>query len=447
MLFNFRFTSFIRPSDKVLLKNMVSKAVNTSHSKHLSHLILGFGLICISAFTIWLSPYLALFLEEDYIIESSLLLIAYVTLDVIKYRYLSLRAKIEREIATGIFYYCIVYFLHFVLNKALANFTSNDLIYRVAWFANIFVPILLTAVFFKGVVKTEIKFKLFSEKVNSLEGKIAAIFGKMNELSQTFEDFRMSSSSQMRLTSIDLTRIEKQVKLIEDNYGKIVQAYNSLLIKYQSEATLANQKRQQYEVLLERTEGLCESLLPQIEELTRLQDEYRRKLDHTPSSEIEDITKKDKTPLKLTTEDGIANRRKGNNAQIKTAEFLEKMGFELKNDCEKDVPDYFLLKEGAIVGIGAHKAFTLTKEGTRQRSISKENIDAECEAAREFECSLVIFVTNLANGQRWARLIPNGELGSFKSITTPLILAENSAEAYKTLQESLLRVKEQLGYT
>jgi hypothetical protein len=123
------------------------------------------------------------------------------------------------------------------------------------------------------------------------------------------------------------------------------------------------------------------------------------------------------------------------------------MGFELENDCENGTPDYILLKKGSIVGIGAHKGFTLTKEGTKQRSISKKTIDAEWEASKVFERPLAIFVTNLANGQRWAKLIPYGELDNFKNVTTPLILAENSTEAYKTLQESLLKVKEQLGYT
>jgi len=57
-------------------------------------------------------------------------------------------------------------------------------------------------------------------------------------------------------------------------------------------------------------------------------------------------------------------------------------------------------KSGKKVAIGAHKAFTLSKEETKQRTITAEMMKAEINAAMKYKLPLVILVTNLRNKRR-----------------------------------------------
>lgn len=57
---------------------------------------------------------------------------------------------------------------------------------------------------------------------------------------------------------------------------------------------------------------------------------------------------------------------------------------------------------------------------------------------------LVVVVKNLLTGKWWMRWVPVEEPEDFNGIPTPVILAEDSAEAIRTLEESVNSVSEKL---
>jgi hypothetical protein len=384
----------------------------------------------------------------ELILQPLLLFAAFVALDISKHGYFSLRQTCKKELASGIFYFTLVFFMRFVLIQTLEALIAQAIVLSLVWFSGLIGLILLTSVVFKDAVNSELQFKWFSERIGSLESRFVGLLNTMNQLSQMTNTLKTQLGSTTQSSNSSITLLIGQVRTLQDDYKRIVEDYKALVSQYRADTALSSKRLEQYESLFKELQDSLQSLLARVEELTRLQREYMEKVDRASQVQYEKSAGPEETegePLKLTKENGITNRKKGNNAQIETFEYLKGLGFFLENDCASNACDFLFYGHEEMVGIGAHKAFTLTRQGTRQRSISTKTIHVEYETAKELRLPLILFVLNLDNKQRWAHFIPNEELGKFKSVSTPLILAENTQEAYQTLHDTILEVKKRLS--
>ena len=145
-------------------------------------------------------------------------------------------------------------------------------------------------------------------------------------------------------------------------------------------------------------------------------------------------------PRRLTTEDGRANRERGNNAQLRFCEeILRGDGKLVDNSIKEGTPDYVFYAPGTRNprGVGAFKALTLREDGTRQRWIPRRKLLAEQRMALKLGVPLILFVLNFTNGRIWAKVVSMGELKEFSGLTTPLMMMENDPQAEKACKETL----------
>lgn len=201
--------------------------------------------------------------------------------------------------------------------------------------------------------------------------------------------------------------------------NRIVEGYNAIVQTYREEVRK------------------LESLNFQIEEVTRMQEEYAKKLETLEQAPEERVDQK----VRLTTANGIASRRLGNKAQHETAELLRNMGFEVEEHYGVGRPDIIPWWNNRRAAVVAHKAYTFTDK-IRQRTIIRKDIETEINAALKFKVPLVIIVTNLSNGRRYAEVIPYEKLNEFEKFTTPLILVDDKPETRSICEETLLKLKE-----
>ena len=270
--------------------------------------------------------------------------------------------------------------------------------------------------------------------VHRVDGDIKSFKNEIKEITENTARYMVGEVYGWREQVSDLIKkFEAELKRIEGKINQIngmLEGYNEMVKTYHEE------------------DRKLETLNLQIEEVTRLEEEYRRKLESLSQASLEISILPELTHEKamLTQADGLASRRKGDLAQKETAKLLRRLGFEVDDHYGVGLPDYIFWKAGKKVAIGAHKAFTLSKEETKQRTITAEMMKAEINAAMKYKLPLVILVTNLRNKRRWVELIPYEELKEFKRFTTPLILAEDAPESQKICEESILRLREILGY-
>jgi predicted nucleic acid-binding Zn-ribbon protein len=143
---------------------------------------------------------------------------------------------------------------------------------------------------------------------------------------------------------------------------------------------------------------------------------------------------------KLTREVGIANREKGNRAQLQFSETVLRER-DKRHDCSlrEGDPD-FLFHDSATnrpKSVGAFKALTLSESGTKQRWIPRRKLIAEILTGTRLGIPLVLFVQNLANGRVWAKVLSLEEQKEFEGITTPLLLIESDPDSEKICRETL----------
>ena len=146
---------------------------------------------------------------------------------------------------------------------------------------------------------------------------------------------------------------------------------------------------------------------------------------------------------KLTKVEGMANRERGNKAQLKFAEeVLRGAGKLYDNSIREGTPDYIFWAPGSLESrkakaVGAFKALTLREDGTRQRHIPRRKVLAELRMATKYAVPMILFVMNFTNGRIWAKVIPVNELKEFTGQTTPPMLVEGDPQAAKTCKETL----------
>lgn len=146
--------------------------------------------------------------------------------------------------------------------------------------------------------------------------------------------------------------------------------------------------------------------------------------------------------IELTKDDGRTNRLKGIKAQKELADMLRSWGLHAIVNYARGMPD-IIAKGIDKAAVFASKAYTLSESGTKQRSISKDDLLPELNYARKKMLPLVVAVKNLQTGKWWMRWVAVEELEDF-GIPTPVILAEDSPEAVRTLEESVNSVREKL---
>jgi len=265
------------------------------------------------------------------------------------------------------------------------------------------------------------------EDVQTIVGKAALTISENVEKRMTKAEANIQGyvESYYKRVNTLLERNEETLRYFGDKMNtinRVIEGYNEIARAYREEAV----KR--------------EALTLQIEQVARLEEEYLRRLealDHKEEVRGEKVT--------LTSADGIASRTKGNMAQKETADFLRNCGFQVEEYYGVGLPDYIIRWQGKRVAIGAHKAFTLSRQGTTQRTIKNE-LEAEIAAALKYKLPLVLLVTNLKNKRRWAELISYEKLKEFERFTTPVILADDVPETERICMESILRLKEILSH-
>ena len=147
-------------------------------------------------------------------------------------------------------------------------------------------------------------------------------------------------------------------------------------------------------------------------------------------------------PHRLTREDGLANREKGNQALMRFHEKLRNLGKNCKVSLLHGAPDLLFLEEdGSVRSIAAFKALTLSEQGSaKQRWIPRAKLLAELRLATKQSKPMILFVENLANGRVWATVIPKDGVKDFGGVTTPLMLVNDDPESEKACSDSLTSV-------
>jgi hypothetical protein len=143
---------------------------------------------------------------------------------------------------------------------------------------------------------------------------------------------------------------------------------------------------------------------------------------------------------KLTREVGIANREKGNRAQLQFSETVLREA-DKRHNCSlrEGQPDFLFYDSStnASKTVGAFKALTLSEEGTKQRWIPRRKLIAEIMTGTRLGIPLILFVQNLTNGRIWAKVLSVEEQKQFEGITTPLLLIEGDPNSEKICRETL----------
>jgi len=265
------------------------------------------------------------------------------------------------------------------------------------------------------------------EDVQTIVGKAALTISENVEKRMTKAEANIQGyvESYYKRVNALLERNDETLRYFGDKMStinRVIEGYNEIARAYREEA-------------LKR-----EALTLQIEQVARLEEEYRRKLEAL--DRMEEVREK----VTLTSADGIASRTKGNMAQKETADFLRNCGFQIEEYYGVGLPDYIIRWQGKRVAIGAHKAFTLSRQGTAQRTITKDELEAEIAAALKYKLPLVLLVTNLKNKRRWAELISYEKLKEFERFTTPVILTDDVPETERICMESISRLKEILSH-
>lgn len=149
---------------------------------------------------------------------------------------------------------------------------------------------------------------------------------------------------------------------------------------------------------------------------------------------------------KLTPLDGRASRTTGIEMQHEMARYLEGRGFEVTESNGPGHADYIIRYNGNIVAVGSNKAYTLVDEPKRmQRRISAKDVEPELVLARKLKVPMVLFVTNIRNGRRWAQVVKVEELAGWEGVSTPVIMAKDDEASDKRLEEDFATVLASFG--
>ncbi|MGI0086720.1 MAG: hypothetical protein ACREBI_02005 [Nitrosotalea sp.] len=152
------------------------------------------------------------------------------------------------------------------------------------------------------------------------------------------------------------------------------------------------------------------------------------------------------TETKLTTLDGRASRTTGIEMQHEMAGYLEGRGFEVTESNGPGQADYIIRYDSDIVAVGSNKAYTLVDEPKRmQRRISSKDVEPELVLARKLQVPMILFVTNIRNGRKWAQIVKPDELAVWEGVSTPVIMAKDDEASGRRLEEDFASVLASFG--
>ena len=276
--------------------------------------------------------------------------------------------------------------------------------------------------------------------------ELSALKLEVQEMSESVDALTATVSSQAEATS----EVAEQYQMREASYRDIAVQYEKWYNK-RAEADLALK-----DLILEADEMLtrCYIVMEEMDDLIDLvepeppepgmagQTETGVPQGQTASPPTGTVSLP-VTHGKLTKVQGMANRERGNKAQLKFAEeVLRGAGKLYDNSIKEGTPDYIFYAPGSpetrkAKAVGAFKALTLKEDGTRQRHIPRRKVLAELRMATKYAVPMILFVMNFTNGRIWAKVIPVNELKDFRGQTTPPMLVEGDPQAEKTCRETL----------
>jgi hypothetical protein len=293
-------------------------------------------------------------------------------------------------------------------------------------------------------------------RLRPLEGAVVGVQNGLSELSGLKPEVAKMSESVNALAATvssqanTIKEVEEQYRLREAAYREVAVQYN----KWYSNRAEADLALTDLNIEADEMLTRCYIVMDEMDELIDLMEKElpasgaaRPTEAGTPQGQTPSPPTSGETPLvthgKLTKLQGMANRERGNKAQLKFAEeVLRGAGKPLDNSIKEGTPDYIFWAPGSpetrkAKAVGAFKALTLKEDGTRQRHIPRRKVLAELRMATKYAVPMILFVMNFTNGRIWAKVIPVNELKDFTGLTTPLILVEGDPQAEKTCKETL----------
>ncbi len=282
-----------------------------------------------------------------------------------------------------------------------------------------------------------------SRRVDSLEEKVSG-------LTSATEAHAKAIGAQIQT----MASINEKVEFRREQFNVMISGYNKWYEEHRNDADVISKLVSGAENVLEKFGMLSEQVDEYLESIGDRMEESRAGWKNDSHDE-EDKTQEGRalaTPReptetgvpptggKLTKESGIANREKGNRAQLHFSEtVLRDAGKQHRCSLKEGEPDFLFYNPETNLpkSVGAFKAYTLSEAETRQRWIPRRKLLAEIRTAMKLGIPLVLFVQNLVNGRVWAKVITAEEAKKFERITTPLMLIESDPASEKVCRETL----------
>ena len=295
-----------------------------------------------------------------------------------------------------------------------------------------------------------------ADRLRPLEGAIVGVQNGLSEVSALKPEVEEMSNSVDALTATVSSQAEATNEIAEQ-YQMREASYRDIAVQYEkwynkrAEADLALK-----DLILEADEMLtrCYIVMDEMDDLIDLVEPEPPVPEMAGKTEAGALQGQPANPPisgetppvihgKLTKLQGMANRERGNKAQLKFAEeVLRGAGKLYDNSIKEGTPDYIFWAPGSpetrkAKAVGAFKALTLREDGTKQRHIPRRKVLAELRMATKYAVPMILFVMNFTNGRIWAKVIPVNELKDFTGQTTPPMLVEGDPQAAKTCKETL----------
>jgi hypothetical protein len=279
---------------------------------------------------------------------------------------------------------------------------------------------------------------------SGLSRKVDALEEKASKLASAVE----AQAKAIELQTRTVASINESVELRREQFNKVIDGYNKWYDEHRKDQEVISKLISGAENVLERFGILSEEVDEYLELLSEEDGRGREKEGTTQASARtgpEPPTGAGVPPTrgKLTREAGMANREKGNRAQLQFSETVLRSAAKLHTCSLKEgEPDYVFHDPNtrALKYVSAFKALTLSEDATKQRWIPKRKMLAETKVAMKYGLPLILFVQNLANGRIWAKVTPVDELKKLGGITTPLMLVDDDSASEKACRESLSNV-------
>ncbi|MEM2760924.1 MAG: hypothetical protein QXU32_10960 [Nitrososphaerales archaeon] len=266
----------------------------------------------------------------------------------------------------------------------------------------------------------EVKLELFKEFKNEMQAHFSSSIEAWNKFREGIENNINDLMEKTRTLYLDR---EKLIQVV----ASYIDEHKSLTTSLQGMITEMSGKEEMLDYMIQKQKALRNG---------RLGEESEKEGG-------EDMEIGAQSRIELTKEDGRANRLKGIKTQKELADMLKGWSLQVKSNYSGG-PDEIVKYNDNKEAVFACRGHSLSEDGTKQRRISRDEIKAEFDYARRKKIPLIIAVKNLLTGKWWMHWVSAEELEDFEGISTPVILAEDSAEAIRTLEESVRSVKEKL---